>query len=183
MKLKNLSVIFITALFSSCSLEYYKGQSSEDTTPEFIFNNASFSQYEDGKTKITLQAEKIEQYKSDNSTYAENAEFTSYNNEGEIETTGSCGLLEAKSSEEKYTLFKNIRVNMISQKMEVKAESLAFDKKTEQITSGYDSTVELSKDEMNVSGTGFSGSGVSKSFAFDYGVSGTIETGDELTDE
>lgn len=178
MNLKNLAVLAFAAIFASCSLEYYKAQSSEDLLPEFIFNGASFSRYENGKAKINLQAEKIEQYKSDGSTYAQNAEFDSYDDDGNLETTGSCGLLEAKPGDEKYKLFKNINLNMVSQKMEIKAESLSFDKKSEQITSDFDSQVHLSKSGMNVSGTGFSGSGVSKSFVFEHGVSGTIETND-----
>lgn len=179
MKLKFfLSLIFIFFL-ASCSLEYYKSQNSEDSTPEFIFNDANFSRYENGKSKIKLQAEKIEQYKSDNSTYAKNAQFDSYDDDGKLETTGTCGLLEAQTETEKYKLFKNIYLNMISQEMEVRAESLFFDKKSEQITSDYDSQVQLTKDGMNVAGTGFSGSGVSKSFSFEYGVNGTIETDDE----
>lgn len=182
MNLKNIVVFTLAAIFTSCSLEYYKAQNSEDSLPEFIFNDASFSRYENGKSKIKLQAEKIEQYKSDSSTYAQNAEFDSYDDDGNIETTGSCGLLEAKNSDEKYKLFKNINLNMISQKMEIKAESLSFDKKSEQITSDFDSQVQLSKDGMNVTGTGFSGSGVSKSFAFEYGVNGTIETNDSDND-
>ncbi len=182
MNLKNLVVFALAAIFTSCSLEYYKAQNSEDSLPEFIFNDANFSRYENGKSKIKLQAEKIEQYKSDSSTYAQNAEFDSYDDDGNLEATGSCGLLEAKTGDEKYKLFKNINLNMISQKMKIKAESLSFDKKSEQITSDSDSQVQLSKDGMNVTGTGFSGSGVSKSFSFEYGVNGTIETNDAEDD-
>lgn len=178
MNLKNLFPLVLTFFLVSCSLEYYKAQNSEDSTPEFIFNDASFSRYENGKSKIKLQAEKIEQYKSDSSTYAKNAQFDSYDDDGKLETTGNCGLLEAQTETEKYKLFKNIYLNMISQEMEVRAESLFFDRKSEQITSDYDSQVQLSKDGLNVFGTGFSGSGVSKSYVFEYGVNGTIETDD-----
>ncbi len=177
---KILKPIFTTLIFSSfflsCSLEYYKSQNSEETIPEFIFNDASFSRYEAGKSKIKLQAEKIEQYKSDSSTYAKNAEFDSYDDDGNLETSGSCGLLEAKTNTENYKLFNDIYLNMISQKMEINAQSLAFNKKSEQITSDYNSEVKLKKEGMEASGTGFSGSGVSKAFSFEYGVSGTIET-------
>ncbi len=171
-----LGTAVFPSIFLSCSLEYYKPQNSEETIPEFIFNDASFSRYEAGKSKIKLQAEKIEQYKSDSSTYAKNAEFDSYDSDGKLETSGSCGLLEAKTNTENYKLFNDIYLNMISQKMEINAQSLAFNKKSEQITSDYDSEVTLKKEGMEVSGTGFSGSGVSKAFAFEYGVAGTIET-------
>lgn len=169
-------IIAFSICFMSCSLEYYKSQNSEDSIPEFIFNEAKFSRYEAGKSKIRLRAEKIEQYKSDSAAYAKNAEFDSYDDTGKIETSGSCGLLEAKIRTENYKLFNNIYLNMISQKMELNAQSLAFSKKSEQITSGYDSEVKLKKEGMEVSGTGFSASGISKAFTFDYGAAGTIET-------
>ncbi len=169
-------IIAFSACFMSCSLEYYKSQNSEDSIPEFVFNEAKFSRYEAGKSKIRLHAEKIEQYKSDIAAYAKNAKFDSYDDTEKIETSGICGLLEAKIRTENYKLFNNIYLNMISQKMELNAQSLAFSKKSEQITSGYDSEVKLKKEGLEVSGTGFSASGVSKAFTFDYGVSGTIET-------
>lgn len=169
-------IIAFCVNFMSCSLEYYKSQNSEDSIPEFVFNEAKFSRYEAGKSKLRLHAEKIEQYKSDSAAYAKNAKFDSYDDTGKIETSGSCGLLEAKIRSENYRLFNNICLNMISQKMELNAQSLSFSKKSEQITSGYDSEVKLKKEGMEVSGTGFSASGVSKAFTFDYGVAGTIET-------
>lgn len=176
MNLKNLALLFLPFTFFSCSLEYYKSQNSESVIPEFIFNNASFSRYEVGKSKIKLYSEKIEQYKSDSSTYAKNAKFDTFDDDGNLETTGQCGILEMKTETENYKFFKNIQLNMLSQKMEVKAQTLSFNKKSEQITSDYNSEVQLSKNGMQVTGTGFSASGISKTFIFENGASGTIET-------
>lgn len=175
---RNITAVFIL-LLSSCSLEYYKSGNSENTTPEFIFNMANFSRYESGNPKFQMSAEKIEQYKSDGSTYAKNTNFKSYNSKSELEAEGFCGLLEAKTNTEKYKLFNDIYLNMISEKMEINAQRLFFDKKSEQITSDFDSEVTLKKDNFAISGTGFSGSSLSRKFSFDYNVSGTIQTGKE----
>lgn len=169
-------------IFASCSLEYYKSQDSDATTPEFIFNDATFLRFSNGKTKIKLNSQKIEQYKADNSSYAKNAEFDSYDDNGNLEAAGSCELLEAKFETEEYKLFKNIKLNLLSQKMKIEAENLYFDKKSEQITSGNDSEVQIEKDGLTVAGKGFSGSGVSKVFHFAETVNGIIETENSNSD-
>lgn len=172
----NITAFFIL-LLSSCSLEYYKSGNSESSTPEFIFNKAIFSRYESGNPKFQMTADKIEQYKSDGSTYARNTNFKSYNSKSELEAEGFCGLLEAKTNSEKYKLFNDIYLNMLSEKMEINAQRLFFDKKSEQITSDYDSEVTLKKDDFEITGTGFSGSSLSRKFTFDCNVYGTIQTG------
>ena len=63
--------------------------------------------------------------------------------------------------------------------MEIEADTLNFNKKTEQITSGKSSEVHLTKKDVTMQGYGFSASGVSKSFSFVDTVSGIINTGDD----
>ncbi|MBQ0052540.1 MAG: LPS export ABC transporter periplasmic protein LptC [Treponema sp.] len=176
---KLIAAAFLLSLFSSCSLEYLKSENSENTTPEFIFNRANFTRYETGLVKMRMKAEKIEQYKSDGSSYAKNAEFDSYNSKGELETSGNCGLMESNTNSEKYKLFDRIYLNMVSQKMEINAENLFFDKKTEQVTSDINSEVFIKKEDMTITGTGFTASGISKSFTFEDQVSGTITTSND----
>ena len=65
--------------------------------------------------------------------------------------------------------------------MLIEADSLNFNKKTEQITSGKSSEVRLKKNDIMMQGYGFSASGVSKSFSFVDTVSGTIITDDDKT--
>lgn len=175
---KIFSIVFaINSL--SCSLNYAKEDNPESSTPEFIFNNARFSKIEKRKLKMKMEAEKIEQYKSDSFSFAKNSVFKTFNENGNEETSGKCDLVSADTNNERYMLFGNINMNLIEQEMEIFADSLNFDKKNEQITSGTEQTVKIIKKDTEITGIGFSASGVSKKFTFNKNVIGTIETDDE----
>ena len=137
------------------------------------------TKYESSKKNVSLKAEQLEQYKSDNSVFAKNAEFETFDSEGKKETSGSCQLISANTKKEIYTLYGQIQLNLPKQEMQIAADSLNFNKKTEQITSGQNSEVKLIKKDIEMSGYGFSASGVSKSFSFVDSVSGTIVTKDD----
>ncbi|WP_294428752.1 LPS export ABC transporter periplasmic protein LptC [uncultured Treponema sp.] len=174
----SILIIFLTIFSFSCSLNYLKSENSEDSIPEFSFKNATYSKYESSKKNVSLKAEQLEQYKSDNSVFAKNAEFETFDSEGKEETSGSCQLISANIKKEIYTLYGEIQLNLPKQDMQISADSLNFNKKTEQITSGKSSEVKLIKKDIEMSGYGFSASGVSKTFSFADSVSGTINTSD-----
>lgn len=184
MKNSYLFLLISLNFFSfSCSLNYLKSENSEDSIPEFSFKNANYAKYEAGKKNVSLKAEQLEQYKSDNAVFAKNAEFETFDDDGKKETNGSCDLISANTKKDIYTLYGNIQLNLEKQEMKISADSLNFNKKTEQITSGKSSEVKLIKKDVEMAGYGFSASGVSKSFSFVDTVSGTITTNDEKDDE
>ena len=178
--------LFIYAFFFSffsCSLNYLNSENSEASIPEFCFKNASYTKYEASKKNVSLKAEQLEQYKSDNSVFAKDAEFETFDKSGKEETSGRCQLIAANTNKEIYTLYGDIQLNLTKQDMKISADSLNFNKKTEQITSGMNSEVKLVKKDISMSGYGFSASGVSKSFTFTDRVDGTINTKDEPAQE
>ena len=176
-----LSSVFFLSI--SCSLNYLTSENSEDKIPEFSFKNAQYTKYETSKKNITLKAELLEQYKSDNAVFARNAEFETFSKDGNEETSGSCQLIAANTKKEIYTLYGDIKLNLQKQDMQILADSLNFNKKSEQITSGKNSEVKLTKKDVTMSGYGFSASGVSKSFSFLENVSGNIITNDDKAAE
>ncbi len=163
--MKKIAVFFVPILFS-CSLNYEKEKNPESTTPEFVFTNAQFSRVEQEKTTMRLTAQKIEQYKNDGVSVAKNAEFSTFDKDGNDETAGSCQRISADTKNERYILLGDIKMNLISQEMKINAESLNFDKKNEQITSGTEQVVTIIRDDAEITGTGFAASGVSKTFSF-----------------
>ncbi|MCR4821525.1 MAG: LPS export ABC transporter periplasmic protein LptC [Treponema sp.] len=168
---------FFPFLFSlSCSLNYMNSENSETSIPEFSFKNASYTKYEANKKNLSLTASQLEQYKSDNAVFAKDASFSTFTKEGNTETSGHCQLLAANTQDEIYTLYGDITLDLTKQEMKIEADSLNFNKKTEQITSGMNSQVKLNKKDVEMTGYGFSASGVSKSFAFADSVSGLINT-------
>ena len=180
-----LTLAFSFGLLGSCSLEYEEEANPESTTPEFVFNEANFTRVEKNSTKIRMNAEKIEQYKADAFSFAREVEFLTFTEEGEEETEGRCDMLSADTRNEKYILLGAIEIDMKKDNMKIRAESLNFDKRTEQITSGIDQKVTLTRSDADVSGYGFSASGVSRRFEFLRDAAGTIETddGEEKSEE
>ncbi len=180
-KVKTVFILTWTGFFLSCSLNYGTEQSSESTVPEFSFKNAVFNRYEDGTTSISLQAEKLEQYKSDGSSYAQNAKFKTYSKSGELDTEGFCQLLASNTNSREYSLFNGISLNIYSQDLKLQAQSLHFNGKTEQLTSDRNDTVTIERNNTVIQGKGFSASAVSKTYSFENQVSGTIK--DDSSDE
>ncbi|MBP5358634.1 MAG: LPS export ABC transporter periplasmic protein LptC [Treponema sp.] len=146
--------------------------------PELIFTNADLTRYKDGKLTMELKAEQVEQYKDNGSTYARNPEFSTWDSNDNLDTTGSCSLLAVNSKENVYTLFSDILINNSSNDVEIHAQNLRFNGNTKQLIAGKDEEVEIIRENLALVGTGFSASGISNSFSFNSGVSGTLITED-----
>ncbi|MBQ9495626.1 MAG: LPS export ABC transporter periplasmic protein LptC [Treponema sp.] len=180
--MKNARVLILLFLSVSCSLKYTEGvKNVEQTVPEFIFNDALLVRYEDGHEKLSLSAEKLEQYKGGNDTYASNMQFAAFDAAGTIETEGSCRLLAFNAREKKYSLYDNIELINYPRHVVIRADELRWNGKSEQLTSGRSDTITIVKDNTMIIGSGFSASGVSNTFVFTGVVSGTVETDDDET--
>lgn len=168
--------------FSACSLNYGEGEEPESNNPEFIFKNAKFQRIEDKKLKVTLNAERLEQYKTNNEMFAQNISFESYNKDNQLETTGTCSLLDINNKDKVYYLFNQIIIKNLPQDIEINAQNLKWDSNSEQLTSGVSESVTIKRNDLKIDGKGFSASGVSKSFIFTEGVNGIIQTNDKSSD-
>ena len=174
-----ISIILLLLSFASCSLKYEEGVNIEDKMPELIFTNADLTRYKDGKLTMELKAEQVEQYKDNGSTYARNPEFSTWDSDNNLDTTGSCSLLSVNTKENVYTLFSDILINNSSNDLEIHAQNLKYNGNTKQLTSGKDEEVEVTREGLTLNGRGFSASGISNSFSFSGEVSGTLVTEDQ----
>lgn len=180
---KTFSFFLAILLISSCSLDYTQEENSESAVPEFTFENAVFNRFSENKISLVLKADLLEQYKSDGSFYAKAAVFETYDKEETIETNGHCGFLSAQTSDDTYAMFENVFIDLPSQELTLTAQSLFFNAKTEQLVCAADEEVSVSKKNTAISGTGFSASGVSKTFSFAQAVRGTIQEEETSADE
>jgi len=182
--MKNILILsFFIFLFFSCSVKYEESVRAEDVVPEFTFTQVELNRYENNKLSVTFTAEELEQYKNSSESYAKSIEFSSYNKKGELTTEGSCKLLAANTDTEIYTLFDDIQVSSKEDNVKFYSDSLKWNAKREQLTSGKSNTVKIEKDDATLYGSGFSASGVSKSFSFSGSVSGQIITKDNSENE
>ena len=174
-------VFLIIAVFSitACSLKYDEIVNAEESNPEFVFNHAKLVRYEKAQEKVVVQADNIEQYKDSSITYGRNVKFLTYDQNHKLETEGSCGYLYADTDAEIYELYDGIKLFSKVQNTNFYADMLKWNGKTEQMTGGRKDTAKLEKDGTVIYGTGFSASGISKSFTFAGSVSGEIETKDK----
>lgn len=179
--LKSLIILLFAYNFFSCSLNYGTEKTSEETVPEFSFLNSNYNKYEENKLSIEMKAKKMEQYKTNGDTYAESVVFKTYNDDGTVDTEGSCNLLSSNTKTKKYSLFDNIEINIYDQEMILFATSLYFNGTTEQLTSSQTENVLIKKKDTEIEGIGFSASGVSKKYAYDSNIKGKIIS--EETDE
>lgn len=173
---KLLTVLFFSLLFLSCSIKYDSTVEISDVVPEFVFEDASVIRYENKKVKITVEADKMEEYKDSSETFAKGVDFSAYNDNEELTTEGQCGYLFADTDKKIYQLYDNITLNSITEKTKFYADEIKWNEKTEQLTSGKSDSVKIEKEDTIMVGSGFSASGVSKTFSFTGAVSGDIET-------
>ena len=139
--------------------------------------------YEDSKTTLEVRAGSLEQYKNTNETYGKNISFISYDKDGKTETEGSCGIIYADTQKKLYELYDDINLYNATEKMRFYANALRWNGRSEQLTSGRSDMVKIEKDDTIMRGSGFSASGVSKTFSFRGNITGTIETTDDKTDD
>ena len=173
-KFFGLSLLIFTTFFS-CSLNYNEEDSEfSSAAPEFVFKNAKYSRYESTKLKMQLQAQELEQYRDNDSSYAKDVIFFNWDDEGILETEGKCFLLSINSKDEIYTMFDDILIKNYPQKLELKAQNIKWNSKTEQLTSSISETVSIKKDNIELEGKGFSASGLSRKFNFIDQVKGSL---------
>lgn len=177
--MKALLALIPAVLFVSCSLKYGTTYQDESNVPEFVFTDAVFSCYEDNVETMQLSASRLEQYGDGKSMYAKDVEFKVMDKEGNLKTSGACELLSSNSEEEQYVLYDNIEINNVQDDMNVTADSLRWNGKTEQLTSSRNDMVTLKKGNTVLQGSGFSASGVSKKYSFTGVVTGMHSTGDD----
>ncbi len=182
-KIGAVAVLFAAAFLSfSCSLKYSETVNSEDRVPEFVFEDTKMVRYENMKPTLEVTAGNLEQYKNTNESYGKDIAFTSFDDEGKVETEGSCGVIFADTGKKIYELYDDIDVYNAPEKMHFYASVLKWNGRSEQLTSGRSDMVKIEKDDTIMRGSGFSASGISKKFSFRGNITGTIETKDEDTE-
>lgn len=174
--MKKLIFVFVSIIaLSACSLKYGDTVEVESRVPEFVFEGTTMTRYEDKNITLQMNAEVLEQYKGSAETYAKNISFYSYE-DGEISTEGSCGLLYSDTDKELYELYDEIKLFNYKENVNFYANALRWNAKNEQLTSGRGEMVRIEKDDTVIRGSGFSASGISKTFSFRGNVTGDIET-------
>lgn len=173
---KTFCFVLTVLLFSACSLKYDENVSVNERIPEFIFKDANLVRYENKERTVELFAEEIEKYENSANNYAKNVDFKAYNDKQELTTEGFCNYIYLNLDSELYELYGNITLYAKDQNTYFYADILRWNAKNEQLTSGRSDFVKIRKDDTVIYGSGFSASGVSRTYSFTGAVTGDIET-------
>lgn len=161
---------------SACSLNYGDNNVSEAVVPEILSRNAIFSRIDSGATTFQVVADTIEQYKDENISFAQNVSFKSYDKDGTLNSEGKCSLLSANSDTEEYILLNDITIQNYARNLKITAKNLRWNGKTEQLVSEKDESITIQRDNILLSGKGFSASAISNTFKFSGAMEGVINS-------
>lgn len=179
---QSFAFVFFVIVFSvsACSLNYRVSvEDAEERVPELTFTDAVFTRYENRRRTIDFSASQIEQYSDGSRIYASKIEFVIFNDHGEKETSGKCGLLSSNTRTGFYELFDNIEISDTEREMTLFATVLRWNEDTEQLIGSQTDDVTLKKNQTTISGKGFSASAISNTFSFSSDVSGIVITEEE----
>lgn len=194
-------LLLALSLFSlaACSLSYKVEEPQVSHIPELVFTEVEYLSYEDGTVRMQMGSSQLEQYRDDNALYGKGVSFSTYNRKGELSATGRSQMISVNTADKQYSLLGDVFIESIQEDMVVRAQALRWDGTDEQLTAGGNDTLELVRGKgaaspqeasssagssqkserssrIEMTGIGFSASGVSRSFQFSGEVSGTIYT-------
>lgn len=165
---------FLVFLFFSCSLKYKAPPYNEENTPEFVFETSDFTRVTDGKMEANVKSSVLEQYRG-GAIYAKEANFVSYNSEGEVSGEGKSDFIFYDDLRKKGFLFGSIYIKDLKNDLFLRADELRWDGKSMQLVGSEKGNVEIEGKNLCFSGKGFSFSAISHLFSFSHFTSGEFE--------
>ncbi len=166
------AVTVLILSLSGCSLKYQRELVSEANIPQIVFENTSIKRYADNKKNAQLESELFEQYKKSNTSFARNVSFVLFDSEQRQTASGKTTLISSDMDSEIFQLFDGLEFFDNSQNIRITGDTLKWNGKTEQLVSAKGKSITIKKDDLTVTGTDFSASGVSNTFLFSGKVSG-----------
>lgn len=166
------AIVFLSVAAASCSVNYDNIYDTEGTVPELMLDEAVFKRIKDSKAVSEIQSKRLEEFKDGGTVLAQDIQFESKNDNGEVNSFGSAGLMKADTQKELYEFYNGIHIEAPERGLVIDGESLRWNGKTEQLTGEKDKSVTIKKDGVALSGSGFSASAISESFSFASNVGG-----------
>ncbi len=165
--MRKVFILLSVLLLISCSAKEESESSSLMETgiyPDLIMENTSAQVGQEDASPITLNAGKMTLYSKDGYARLEDFNFTSYNEEGEVETEGSAekGKIELDGS--RIELEGKVTFSRPLDDMSVNAENLVYDRNNDEITTT--GSVVVKSKEGTIEGESFKGDLREKVYSF-----------------
>lgn len=176
------AVFFAVSGLSSCSLDYETEEEGQNTiVPEMILNNVDFLRIDRGVKVLTLNADSLELFNQDDTTFGKDARFWLFGRNGECTSFGRCDLLNAENATGVYMLLGNVQLENYQNNYSIKAQNLRWNSSTEQLVSDRENTVEVwqhakttDDSSLYTKGTGFCFSAFRLGYRFENEVTGSV---------
>lgn len=176
------AVFFALSGLVSCSLDYGIEQEGQNTiVPEMILNNVDFSRIDRGVKVLTLNAESLELFNQDDTTFGKDAQFWLFGRDGACTSFGRCNLLSAENANGVYMLLGDVQLENYQNNYSIKAQNLRWNSNTEQLVSDKESVVEVwqhaktaEDSSLYTKGSGFCFSAFRLGYQFENAVTGSV---------
>lgn len=179
------ALLLLCCMSVSCSLSYITEEKSTEVIPELVFENLTFYRVEEAQTAFILQAQALEQYKNENSFYGNGITFTALYKDGSIDTMGKAARIQGNQNDNTYTLFDGAQFEQIREALRISGNNFRWNADTQVLISGAQDEVHIfqEKNQLNVTGRGFSANGITMEYRFEQNVSGSMTSAHSASDE
>lgn len=150
-----LSLLMILTLFSCSFVENEQDRKDPKVHPDLSLYNTTYKVGRPDGNPFIIEADLIELYDKDNKAIGTGISFTRYNDEGELDLTGTCDSIDINTKYEDATLTGNVKLNIEKEGLLVQSMKVSWDNATSILDTG-DGDVTVVWDNGNtIEGIGF----------------------------
>lgn len=175
------SIFFLC--FFSCSLDYgTENKQEKRIVPEMILSDAKFTRVEKLVETSNFEASSLEVFNLDDTIYGKDIHFKSFEN-NRLTASGDSEFIKIDNRNSTYLLLGKSNIYGIKNGINIYADNLKWNNRTNQLTSDIDSIVTIYKSpdknndaSLTITGSGFALSALSLNYVFKGKVNSVIET-------
>ena len=165
------------AVLAACSFNYSDG--GGEKTPDMVFTGAAAQRYSGGKMTFEIEADIMEVYSGEKLWAAEGVRFAEFDDDGAEQNAASAGIMLLNEQNEVYTLGGDVTFYVGEDDLAIRGEDLRWEKRADFISAPAESAVSITGKSIAASGTGFSASTRTRSYAFAGTLNGRLIPEDE----
>ena len=167
-------LLFAGIVLSGCSPEYQElAESLDAQTPSLRMEEVVVVSVEEGHERFRIEAEELAEYDSAFRRVLEEAEFTEYDDEGDVSASGTAKRISFDTRTDDAVLEGGVNFTSIEDETSVAADYLEWNDRLRRLTGSETGEVVLeSEDGTRIRGSGFSADFPTRTFRFTGGVAG-----------
>lgn len=143
--------------------------------PSIILNDSTYTVNSINEDRIIFTAKYLEVYDKRNTAKLEDLTFNQFDKEGNLILKGSCDLANIETERKDVVLNGNIKFHHIKEKMSLEGQTLKWSTDLKKLETNKNDELKLSyKDDISLTGKGFTGDLNTLDFTFYSSINGEI---------